>query len=123
MENKKSIMSLWESKSKKGKRYYTGYYKGKKVVAFINTNKKNPKEPDLRLYEKENTKEEVISLWCNASKNGVKFLSGKDGDDRIVGFFSKSKNENAPQIFGFISEPLEEKADSNFEKVDEEVPF
>lgn len=49
--NYTEIMSLWESESKNGLEYLTGVTKdGKRVVAFWNEEKKNDKEPDLRVY-------------------------------------------------------------------------
>lgn len=50
---KKKLVSLWEKQSKNnGKTYYSGVMAdGTRVIAFINTNKKNPKQPDIEVFE------------------------------------------------------------------------
>lgn len=43
--------ALWEQKSERGLEYLTGKdADGNKLVAFYNESKKNPKEPDIRVY-------------------------------------------------------------------------
>ena len=43
--------ALWEQKSKNGLEYLTGKdADGNKIVAFYNESKKNPNEPDIRVY-------------------------------------------------------------------------
>ena len=52
-EDKKleDLCALWEQKSKNGLEYLTGKdAEGNKIVAFYNESKKNPKEPDIRVY-------------------------------------------------------------------------
>lgn len=55
MEKSKEYGALWSKKSSKGMDFMSGTleFDGKKieVVAFLNSNKKNPKEPDWRIYE------------------------------------------------------------------------
>lgn len=126
--NRKSVITLWLNNSKKGNQFLTGYLYGEKVIGFINKEKKNPNEPDIRIYYKGDTKKEILSLWCNVSKSKTKYLSGKHKDDRIICFFSdKSKDDKKkPYIFGFVSEPLEKKeTESKSEEsvLDNEVPF
>lgn len=54
-KNKKSdlisLCALWKAKSKSGMHYMTGTTEdGERLVAFFNTKKKNPNEPDIRVY-------------------------------------------------------------------------
>jgi uncharacterized protein (DUF736 family) len=54
---KKELGALWERQSKKGMTFFSGIIEinGKKteIVAFRETNKKNEKQPDWRIYESE----------------------------------------------------------------------
>ena len=44
------VMALWIKTAKSGRTYYTGKdAKGNEFVGFINENKKNPNEPDIRI--------------------------------------------------------------------------
>jgi uncharacterized protein (DUF736 family) len=56
-ETKLEILALWANESKNGTLYYTGHLNGLRVVAFPNTNKRNEKEPDLRIYVQAKPKE------------------------------------------------------------------
>lgn len=49
-QDKVEIMALWENVNDNGFRYLTGHLNGARVVAFWNTEKRNEKEPDLRIY-------------------------------------------------------------------------
>lgn len=49
MSEKVEILALWEKKGNNGT-FYTGKIGNADVVAFKNTQKKNEKEPDLRIY-------------------------------------------------------------------------
>lgn len=50
--------ALWEQKSKNGKEYLSGKdTDGNRLVAFYNDNKKNPKEPDIRVYYSDDEEE------------------------------------------------------------------
>lgn len=127
--NLKESFVLWKNTSKEGKAYFTGQAgKGNKVTGFYNTNKKNPKEPDLRVIDKED--KEFASLWCNVGKNEKKYLSGslKDGK-KIVGFFAKVEDEKKPFIRVYLSEdkkteePKETKAAKKEKVEDNELPF
>ena len=45
------VFALWKRTSKEGKTYFSGKdYLGNNVTAFYNTEKKNLKEPDMRVY-------------------------------------------------------------------------
>ena len=61
-----------------------------------NKDKINLKEPDLRIYnvgEDGKLKDEIIALWCNATKTGKKVLSGKILDQKVVGFINATATE------------------------------
>lgn len=95
--------ALWKKQSKKGTTFFTG----KGIVGFFNTNKKNPKEPDLRVYytdeEGKAQKEPFVSMWCNVGKNGKKYLTGKLEGTRLVGFINESGNEKRPYVCVYYS--------------------
>ena len=125
----KEAFVLWKATSKEGKLYFTGKdVEGKKVTGFYNTNKKNPKEPDMRLIDEKD--EEYASLWCNISKNEKKYLNGslKEGK-KLVGFFAKEENEKRPfvRVYFREDEKTEEKPAKKSEKKkevnDSELPF
>lgn len=115
----KEFFVLWKHESKKnGNTYYTGKitsddYEFSSLVAFQNSKKKNPKEPDLRIYlvdEKGNKDNDVfVSLWMNATDNGKQYFSGKFNDQRIVGFISKNTENNRPAIRVYFSDDNAEK--------------
>lgn len=90
------VFALWKKQSKEGKPYFTGKVGKLNLVGFYNLNKKNLKEPDLRVYhinEEGKAGEEYISLWCNTSEKGNKYLSGKLGANRVIGFFNEKATE------------------------------
>lgn len=92
--NLEEVFALWESK-KGDKTYYTGKTAGEKpirLVAFINTTKKNPNQPDIQVYEQKEKGEEkpqLASLWQNKAKSGKIYLAGQDNEEKkLVGFFN-----------------------------------
>ena len=97
---------LWLNKSKAGNEYLTGKLNEKlgsgKLVGYFNTNKKNPKEPDIRIYtldtENKNDKE-IADLWGSVSETtGNEYLTGtSDEQERLIGFFGE-KNAKTPYI-------------------------
>lgn len=110
----KEVFTLWLNKNNKGTQYLTGKTPdGLRLVGFFNGKKKNPKEPDVRIYQtddKGNIVNDVeVALWVNISKNDKKYLSGKIEDMRVVGFInSKSEpNSKIPYITVYESEPQE----------------
>lgn len=123
------LLALWKQKSKSGTSYYTGKLMGTKVVGFLNGKKKNPKEPDIRLYyvdsEGKAEKDECMSLWVKVSKAGAKYLSGKYEDKYVTGFIRNNDNEKAPYITVYYSEELNSNSEEKTETVDEadELPF
>lgn len=98
-------LALWKNKSKKtGKTYLSS----NTHVAFYNTNKKNPKEPDLRVYAKDEEgkrEEEVCSLWCNVSKKDEtkKYLTGKFNGRDVIGFIG-SDDPKKPYVSVYYRE-------------------
>lgn len=92
----KQMFALWDAESKDGK---TAYYTGKsndgkiRLVAFINSQKKNPKQPDIDIYEQpekgKKAENQVASLWENTSKAGKRYLSGSTNEnEKIIAFYN-----------------------------------
>lgn len=111
--NLKESFVLWQHKSKAGEGYLSGYIsddKNSNLIAFYNTNKKNAKEPDVRVYlssenEKEKPLKEICSLWENISKNGTRYLSGvTDEKENIVAFYNNENEEKRPYIRAYYKE-------------------
>lgn len=111
----KEFFALWRNEPKDQAKpvYFTGKitseeYEFSKLIAFQNGKKKNPKEPDLRVYlvneAGERVKEEFVSLWINATENGKKYFSGKFGDERLVGFISDTTENKRPAIRVYFSD-------------------
>lgn len=102
--------ALWRRQSADGKTYFSGQTEDKKsfLTAFYNTNKKNLKEPDLRVYTRDSdgnlSKEPYVSLWCNATKKGKKVLSGKLDGKKLVGFIRPDATEKQPYIAVYFDE-------------------
>ena len=107
----KECFALWEN-TKGDMIYYTGKTAGDKsirLVAFINTVKKNPNQPDIQVYEqadKGKEKTQVASLWENKSKAGKPYLGGEDYEKKkLVGFFNdKTQDGKYPAIRVYYSE-------------------
>lgn len=97
---------LWSKTSKNNIDYLSGYLatEGEKqyVVGYYNSNKKNPKEPDIRIYilnEKGEQDHEICSLWSNESKAGITYLSGlTDEKEKVIGFYGDRENATRPLI-------------------------
>ena len=126
--NRTQVLALWKKTSKDGKKsFFTGACNEKEcyLTAFYNTNKKNLKEPDLKIYARDDennlSKEPILSLWCNASKNGKKYLTGKMDGKRVVGFINGNGNEKAPYISVYWSDE-EEKTETKSEPQTQEKP-
>ena len=106
---------LWIHESKGGNDYLSGNTPTTNegvtlnLVGFFNTKKKNPKEPDIRVYSQDDngeTDKEVCSLWEYTSKSGSKYLSGKtDDDEGIVAFYNEiDENSKIPYIRAYYRE-------------------
>lgn len=107
----KEAFVLWKKTAKSGKDYLNGFFvneDGNKeyLTGFFNTNKKNPKEPDIRVYTSVAEGEEsveVASLWEYISKNEKRYLSGMTNEkEKLVAFYGKT--EKAPYIRAYFRE-------------------
>lgn len=101
--------ALWMATSKKNVPYLSGKVNGNddfKIVAFANGSKKNVKEPDIRVYAKGDTKEEVASLWESLSPTtGKRYLKGKDNEGKkLIGFYNSNNKPNQPFITVYYEE-------------------
>jgi uncharacterized protein (DUF736 family) len=99
----KEAFVLWKNVSKSGKEYLAGFVNNEektKLKGFFNTDKKNPKEPDIRVYTEVNEKlVEVASLWTNVDKNEKKYVTGStDEHEKLVGWFGKENQEMRPFV-------------------------
>lgn len=126
--------ALWKNTSKDGKKtYFTGGTDaGLKITAFYNTRKKNPKEPDMRIYavegeKRELSKETICSLWCNVSeKTKKKFLTGSYNGKKVIGFINDGKNEKAPYLSVYYREDgnfVKEEKEEEQVTIDDDLPF
>lgn len=127
------VFAMWKNQGKNGKTYFTGKHGDVKLIGFYNTTKKNPKEPDIRVYELnqdgELTDDVFVSLWCNVSANGKKYLSGKLDDKRLVGFINTNASEKQPYFSVYYSDdakkPEKKESGSDFVEApkEEDLPF
>lgn len=123
------VFTLWKKTSKDGKKaFFSGQTEDKSMylTAFYNRNKKNLKEPDLRVYPQDNIKEEYCSLWAKATKDGKKkYLSGKLRDKWIVGFINEKATGKQPYISVYFSDEEAKKEEPTLEPIgaDEDLPF
>ena len=105
------VLALWENK-KGDTVYYTGKTAGDKpirIVAFVNTTKKNPNQPDIQIYEQVEKGEErpqIASLWQNKSKAGKIYYGGQDNENKkLVGFINdNTKDGKYPSIRVYYSD-------------------
>ena len=104
---------LWKHESKNGNTYLSGNTPADKgvlqLIGYFNTKKKNPKEPDVRVYNLDkdgNQDKEICSLWENTSKNGNKYLSGTtDENEKIIAFYNElEENSKIPYIRAYYKE-------------------
>ena len=109
------VLTMWIYKGKNGVKYLSGKTEnGEKLKGFFNGKKKNPKEPDIRIYKQLDkgvlSKEEFISLWVKVSKGGKKYISGKLGDEWVTGFFNSKAEIGGiiPYLNVYFSESKEE---------------
>lgn len=93
--------ALWKHKDEAGEVYLAG----NNLTGKYNTEKKNEKEPDIRIYTTDN--KDYASLWINTSKDGNMYLTGmlKDGR-RLVGFYTKELINNRPDIKVYYQEEV-----------------
>lgn len=98
---------LWKNKSKSGNDYLKGHaFNNDPVIAYFNTNKKNPKEPDVRVYSLDaegKQDKEIASLWATVGKNEKPYLTGKDDEDaKLIAFYDNQ--EKHPYIKAYFKE-------------------
>lgn len=129
--NMEQVFAVWKHKAKTGKTFLSGTG----IIGFYNTNKKNPKEPDVRFYETDREgkakKAVYCSMWSNKSeKTGKTYLSGKlDDGTRVVGFVYQGTNEKAPYLsvyYSLESESQDKESENVFEPLvndEEDLPF
>ena len=118
MTTNKQVCVLWKNQSKNGTPYFTGVMDvnnyEQNVTAFYNTKKSNPKEPDLKIYQRSHENklfnEPILSLWVNVSPaKNIKYLTGKLNGKRVVGFINESKADfKRPYITIYLSEDKKE---------------
>lgn len=127
---KTQLFTMWLKSTKDKKNtFLSGQMANKeRLVGFINGMKKNPNEPDMRIYkvdaEGKAEKESFASLWVNLSKADKKYISGVCGDVKLVGFFGKGGvDDKIPYFTIYESTPLEEKADQLPDQEEMAVPF
>lgn len=117
--------ALWKHKAKSGSAYFTGGTRENPIIAYYNTKKKNPKEPDLRVYKliENEIGDEICSLWVNSNDNGKQWLTGKFNDKKVVGFIYKGDNEKRPYISVYYQEDKKETAvGENFTVIFDGIP-
>ena len=104
---------LWRNEAKSGASYLKGHTPEKVLggiglVAYFNSKKRNPKEPDIRVYSLDSEgkqDKEVCSLWENVSKNGNRYLTGTTDDkEKIIGFYNDTKESNRPYIRSYFKQ-------------------
>lgn len=108
MNNKREFQmedlgALWLKIGQNGGQYLSGKVNGVSVMGFVNKENKNEKQPDITLYQIKDGKREQTSFtafWVNTSKDGKrKYLTGKIGDLKIVGFFVKEGGVNTKRPY------------------------
>lgn len=111
-EEKKELTEafhLWKNVSKTGLTYLKGAdLHDNKLVGFFNSNKKNPKEPDVRIYEVDSEGkqgEEVASLWESISKKETRYLTGSTNEkEKLIAFYGDKNQEMRPYIRAYFKE-------------------
>lgn len=119
--NLKECFILWKNKAKSGLDYLSGKTVDEtqvKLIAYYNTNKKNPNEPDIRVYSKneEGKKDiEVASLWETIGRSDKRYLTGSTNEkEKLVGWYSKLDDEKQPYIRVYYKEDDTNKSDLPF---------
>ena len=104
---------LWKNESKNNVEYLSGRLSDEgsnvKLVGYFNARKKNPKEPDIRIYDIDSDGSqgiEVCSLWENIGKNEKRYLTGITNDkERLVAFYNNmEENPNRPYIRAYYKQ-------------------
>ena len=110
----RGCFALWKQQAKSGLNYLTGRTEKDtegntvRLQGYYNTSKKNPKEPDIRVYmlnEEGKRDIEVASLWESIAKNESRYLTGSTNEDeKIVGWYSKTEDDKLPYIRVYYKE-------------------
>lgn len=122
IENERKMeqaFALWKHKTKRTRRtYFTGVIGEQNIVAFYNTHKKNPNEPDIRVYSNDTIAgervvgDEICSLWANHSEEKDMFyFTGKLTGKNVVGFIYSGDNTKAPYLSVYFKEEKEDTVD------------
>ena len=103
----KESFVLWKNISSKNNEYLSGIATDDpsntfKLIGYFNTNKKNPKEPDIRIYslnDEGKQDSEVASLWESVSKNNNRYLTGTTNEkEHLIAFYGNTEDEKRPYI-------------------------
>ena len=128
--NLKEVFTMWLRESANGTVYLSGKSAtGTNLVGFVNSKKEEPKQPDMDIYvqsEKGKDKEKYCSLWVNVSESGIKYISGKLEDQRLVGFFRDGYETGSkkPYFSVYISEDKpKEQPKAEVKPVSTKAPF
>ena len=98
---------LWKVKSKSGMDYLSGNLKltedlQVKVIGYFNGEKKNPNEPDIKVYSLDhegNQDKEICALWEQVSHAGKRYFTGvSDEKEKVVAFYNNDQENNRPYI-------------------------
>lgn len=88
---KVELCGLWEHESKSGSKYWSGSLGNAKVLVFRNTNKKNPKSPDMNIYLVPSEKTGTPFVRKGPSEEfGPKDFAPRPVDDSYEGFAGKN---------------------------------
>lgn len=110
-KKQEEAFALWKKTGPKGEYYIGKDLHNTYLIGFVNTDKKNPNEPDIRVYEQtekdsKEKKKEVCSLWVNVSKKHTKYLTGNTSEkEKIVAYFNDDeKDEKRPYIRAYFKD-------------------
>lgn len=115
--NLKKVFTMWLKESQKQTVYLSGVSAtGVNLIGFVNGKKENPKEPDIEIYvqgrqgEKERVK--YCNLWVNVSESGIKYISGKVGNERLVGFFNEGSEVGSKKPYFTVYFSVDKKVEA-----------
>lgn len=110
--NLEEAFVLWRNESKNKVHYLSGFTSEKlgkgKLIGYFNTKKKNPKEPDVRVYEVDTEGKqgkEVADLWESISSKEKRYLTGTtDEKEKLIAFYGDENQEKRPYIRVYFQE-------------------
>ena len=110
----REAFALFKAEAKTGTEYLYGQLKDEKgnvicgLRGWFKTKKKNPNEPDVRIYERDEEGkqgEEIAVLWANVSAAGTKYMTGTTNDkEKLVAFYGDEYETKRPFIRVYYSE-------------------